>query len=80
MVGAAMKVQKTISLGPKQAEKAEQMDNFSEYVRECLDGDLHLKHEALKRQIKHLIQTIKYAKEFGSQHPKFKHACEVMLL
>jgi len=75
-----MKVQKMVSLTPETAEKAERMDNFSAYVRECLDGDLHLKHEALKRQVKHLVQTIKYAKELGSQHPKFKHACEVMLL
>ena len=75
-----MKVQKMVSLTPETAEKAAQMDNFSEYVRECLSGELHLKHEALKRQIKHLVQTVKYAKELGSQHPRFKHACEVMLL
>jgi len=75
-----MKVQKTISLDAETADKAEQMDNFSEYVRDCLSGNLHLKHEALKRQIKHLVQTVKYAKELGSGHPKFKHACEVMLL
>ena len=69
-----------VSLTPETADIAMKMDNFSEYVRECLSGDLHLKHEALKRQIKHLVQTIKYAKELGSAHPKFKHACEVMLL
>jgi hypothetical protein len=75
-----MKVQKMVSLTPETAQKAENMDNFSAYVRDCLEGDLHLKHEAWKRQIKHLVQTIKYAKKYGSNHPKFKHACEVMLL
>jgi len=75
-----MKVQKTISLEAITADKAEQMDNFSEYVRECLSGDLHLKHEALKRRIEYLLNVIKIARDQGSQSKTFRDAVEMMIL
>ena len=80
MVRVSMRVHKSISLTIKAAEKAEQMDNFSSYICDCLQGDLHLKYEAQKRRIAYLVRTIKLAKELGSNHPKFKHECEMMLL
>jgi len=78
--GVSMRVHKSISLTIKAAEKAEQMDNFSGYIVDCLEGDLHIKYEAQKRRIAYLVRTVKLAKELGSSHPKFKHECEMMLL
>jgi len=80
MVDCTMRVHKSVSLTIKAAEKAEQMDNFSGYIVDCLEGDLHLKYESQKRRIAYLVRTIKLAKELGSSHPKFKHECEMMLL
>ena len=69
-----MKVHKMVSLDPILAEKASEMDNFSEYVRSCLEGGLAFKHEAYNRRIKWLISVIVIAKDMGSMHPTFKKA------
>jgi len=75
-----MKVQKMVSLTPETADKAERMDNFSLYVRECLAGDLHLRHESMKRTIERMVKALTLAKEKGSQHPDFIKTCERMLI
>lgn len=53
-----MRVHKSISLTVHAAEKAEAMDNFSAYICECLEGDLHLRYESLKRKRKQLIKLL----------------------
>ena len=55
MVRSAMRVHKSISLTVPAAERAEAMDNFSAYICECLEGDMHLRHEAIKRWRKSAI-------------------------
>ena len=80
MVRVSMRVHKSISLTIKAAKKAQEMDNFSSYICDCLQGDLHIKYEAQKRRIAYLVRVVKLAKEMGSSHPKFKHECEMMLL
>jgi len=67
-----MKVQKLISLTPETARKAAQMDNFSLYVRDCLRGTQHLKHEAWKKRIEYLEKLVCLAYDLGSQHPDFR--------
>ena len=69
-----------MSLDLETAKKAEQMDNFSLYIRECLAGDLHITHEQLKRQIKYFAETIKIARDLGSQSKQFKDRITGMIL
>lgn len=71
---------RTVSLDDETARKASEMDNFSLYIRECLSGDLHLKHEAMKRQIKHMASVIVIARDHGSMSPAFRKAVEGMIL
>lgn len=71
---------KTVSLDAETAKKASEMDNFSLYIRECLSGDLHLLHEALKRQVKHMASVIVIARDHGSMSPTFRKAIESMIL
>ena len=56
------------------------MDNFSLYIRECLSGDLHLIHEALKKKIKHLESVIVIARDHGSMSPTFRKAVAELIL
>jgi len=67
-----MKVTKSVTLDEDTAKKAKEMDNFSLYIRECLVGDLHIKHEHLKQQVAYHIETIRIARDLGSQSKQFK--------
>ena len=69
-----MRIQKHVSLDIESAKKAEMLDNFSGYVRECLQGNLAFKHEAYLKRIDYLISVIRIARDMGSMHPTFKKA------
>ena len=71
---------RTVSLDNETAEKASEMDNFSLYIRECLSGEMHIRHEAMKRQVQHLISIIRIARDLGSMHPTFKKAVAELIL
>lgn len=71
---------RTVSLDAETAKKASEMDNFSLYIRECLAGHLHLQHEALKRQVKHMASVIVIARDHGSASLAFRKAIEGMIL
>ena len=71
-----MKVQKLISMTPETYKKAQEMDNFSLFVRDCMDGTQHLKLEALRRRVKTLEEVILIGLDRGSQHPDFKQFAE----
>lgn len=75
-----MRIQKHVSLDIETAEKAEQMDNFSQYIRDCMNSDLAFKHEAFKRQIQHLLSVIKLARDLGSQSKEFRDEVEKLIL
>lgn len=80
MSSVSMRIQKHVSLDIETAQKAEQMDNFSQYIRDCMNSDLAFKHEAFKRQIQHLLSVIKIARDLGSQSKEFRHAVEQLIL
>ncbi len=71
---------RTVSLDAETANRASEMDNFSLYIRECLSGHLHLKHEALKRKVKHLESVIIIARDHGSMSPAFRKAVSELIL
>ena len=71
---------RTVSLDADTAKTASEMDNFSLYIRECLSGDLHLLHEALKKKIKHLESVIIIARDHGSMSPTFRKAVAELIL
>jgi hypothetical protein len=71
-----MKVQKLISMTPETYKKAQGMDNFSLFVRDCLRGTQHLKLEAMRRRVKLLEEIILIGLDRGSQHPDFKEFAE----
>jgi len=73
-----MKVQKLISMTPETYKKAQEMDNFSLFVRDCLRGTQHLKMEALRRRVKRLEEVILIGLDRGSQHREFKEFAEDM--
>ena len=75
-----MKVTKSVTLDIETAELATSMDNFSLYIRECLMGDLHIRHEAMRRQIKTLVKLIEHARDQGVQNHWFREGCERMLI
>jgi len=75
-----MKVTKSVTLDVETAELATAMDNFSLYIRECLLGDLHLRHEAMRRQIKSLVKLVEHARDQGVMNSKFRTGCERMLI
>jgi len=75
-----MRIQKHVSLDIETAELATKMDNFSLYIRECLLGDLHIRHEAMRRQIKTLVKLVEHARDHGVMDSTFREACERMLI
>lgn len=75
-----MKVTKSVTLDEETARKAKEMDNFSLYIRECLTGKMHINHEQLKRQVKYFAETIKIARDLGSQSKQFKDRLTGMIL
>jgi len=75
-----MKVTKSVTLDIETAELATKMDNFSLYIRECLLGDLHIRHEAMRRQIKTLVKLVEHARDQGVQNHWFREGCERMLI
>lgn len=70
----------TVSLDEETRKAAREMDNFSLYIRECLRGDLHLRHEAMRRQIKSLVKLVEHARDQGVQNHWFREGCERMLI
>jgi len=75
-----MKVTKSVTLDVETAELATAMDNFSLYIRECLLGDLHLRHEAMRRQIVTLVKLVEHARDLGVMNQEFRTGCERMLI
>jgi len=75
-----MKVTKSVTLDVETAVLAIAMDNFSLYIRECLLGDLHIRHEAMRRQIKTLVKLLEHARDQGVMNQKFREGCERMLI
>jgi len=74
-----MRIQKHVSLDIESAKKAEMLDNFSGYVRECLQGTLAFKHEAYLKRIDYLISVIRIARDMGSMHPSFKKSVATIM-
>ena len=77
---STMKVTKSVTLDVETAELATAMDNFSLYIRECLLGDLHLRHEAMRRQIVTLVKLVEHARDLGVMNQEFRTGCERMLI
>jgi len=75
-----MKVTKSVTLDVETAKLAKEMDNFSLYIRQCLKGSMHIEYEQLTRQVKHLLNVIRIARDLGSQHPTFKKCLERMII